>query len=106
MLIKVETDVFFISERLREIDKDYFIIFNSKTQGFEIHHKGQIMNTFCLNVPYRTLDARTLELVQKTRIENIKNITDNLDNENIKTEELLNNQTLNVARDMLKQIAK
>jgi hypothetical protein len=102
MLIKVETDVYFISEQLREIDENYFIVFNSKTRGFEVHHKGQINNTFCLSVPYKTLDARTLELVQKTRIENIKKIIDSIDNENLRTEKRLNNQTLNIVKDMLK----
>mgnify|MGYP001000667952 CR=1 FL=1 len=86
MLIPIETNVYNIPERLKEIDKDYFVVFNTEAQQFEVHNLGQIGNTLALNIPYDELDNRTIDLVQKTRIENAKKIFDEIDRQNLKLE--------------------
>lgn len=70
----VVTNVFLIPERLRELDDGYFVLRNHQTKQFEIHHRGQPRNTYCLAVPYDELDERTLHLVQKTRICNAEKL--------------------------------
>jgi hypothetical protein len=102
MLINIETDVFFISQRLREIDENYFIKYNTITKKFEIHHKEQMKNSFCLSVPYNTLDERTLELVNKTRIENIDKLIEKMDKENLIRERQNNKQTTEKLKEVLK----
>ena len=66
-LIKIENDIFFLAERLREIDPDYFIALNTKTKNFEVHNSSQPINSFCLLVPKNKLDPSLVEYVRKTR---------------------------------------
>ena len=67
MLIEIKHDVFYVAERLKEID------FNS----------GQ-SDTYCLTVPYDELDARTVNFVNQTRVENRDRLLKELDEENRK----------------------
>ncbi|MDD2226956.1 MAG: hypothetical protein PHH71_00010 [Clostridia bacterium] len=101
MLVEVTTDVYFIAERLCEIDKNYFTVYNTATQKFEIHNREQQGNTYCLSVPFETLDCRTLELVQKTKIENINKIIEEIDKSNIIAQQKLQRETLKKAQKIL-----
>ena len=65
-LIKIENDIFFLAERLREIDPDYFIALNTKSKNFEVHNSSQPINSFCLLVPKNKLDPSLVEYVRKT----------------------------------------
>ena len=82
MLIEVENDVYFIANRLKEIDPNYQIFFNTKRKMFEIHSKGQIGGSYCLTIPYLTLDKRTLDLVNKTKIENSEKLFEEMERNN------------------------
>ena len=86
MLIKIYEDVFDITKRLKEIDRNYFVVFNTKKQKFEVHNKSQ-KNTYCLSVPYNTLDIRTIFLTLKSRRENIDKILEEIDVNNQKLEQ-------------------
>jgi len=70
--ILVNSNVFDIPRRLKEIDEGYFVLFNPDNQKYEIHHSGQKDNTYCFTIPYDELDARTIDLVYKTKIENFR----------------------------------
>lgn len=83
----IVTNVFNIPERLREIDPGYFVLRNHETKAFEIHHRDQPHNTYCLTVPYEELDERTLWLVRKTRIANIEKILLEMEETNQKISE-------------------
>lgn len=72
-LIKIENDIFFLAERLREIDPDYFIALNTKSKNFEVHNSSQPINSFCLLVPKNKLDPSLVEYVRKTRANRQKN---------------------------------
>ena len=102
MLININTDNLFIAKRLKQIDSNYFIVFNTKSQKYEVHHKGQTDNTFCLSLPFCELDSRTLELVQKTRIENINKLIEEIDKENQRKETQKNKEILSLAKEILK----
>ena len=82
MNIKIENDVYFISQRLREIDKNYFLMYNTKTKKFEVHNENQTGSTFCLTLPFASLDARSLQRVLRTRIENCEKILADMEKEN------------------------
>ena len=100
MLIKIETDNYFISQRIKEIDINYFLMFNTKTKKFEVHNKRQAGNTFCVGLPFITLDERSLDYIQKTRIENIDNLIKEMDKENEKIE---NNQNKKI-KEKIKEV--
>lgn len=65
----IRTDLFDIADRLKEIDCGYFIFYSYKFKRYEVHHSGQRGNTLCLVVPYKRLDSRTVDLVNRTRRE-------------------------------------
>ena len=83
MLIEIKNDVYYISQRLKEIDFKYFILYNTKKKKYEIHHSGQ-SDTYCLTVPFDELDSRTIHFVNQTRVENRDRLLKELDEENRK----------------------
>ncbi len=74
MLVEINNDIYFINSRIKEIDKNYQIYFNTAKKSFEIHNREQIGGSYCLTVPYSLLDARTIEYVRETRVENRKEL--------------------------------
>lgn len=82
MKIKIINDVYNISNRIKEIDRDYYIVFNTSKNNFEIHNSRQKSNSYCLTLPNSKLDAHTLLFVQKTKVKNIDEVLKNIDIEN------------------------
>ena len=82
MKIKIDCDVYNISKRVKYIDKDYYVVFNTSTSKFEIHNSSQIGSTYCLTLPFSTLDERTLNFINETKTENIENIITKIEKEN------------------------
>ena len=72
MKIKIESDVYNISKRVKYIDKDYYVVYNTSTSKFEIHNLSQLGSTFCLTLPFNELDERTLEYINETKSENFE----------------------------------
>ena len=101
-LIHVESDVMDITKRLKEIDLNYFVMFNPRTQKYEVHHAEQIDGTLCLNLPFDELDSRAIDYVQKHRIENFKRIIAEMDAHN----EKLKMERLSKSKDIAEQKAK
>lgn len=88
MLQPIQNDLFDIAYRVKEIDSNYYIVFNKIKKRFEVHNSGQ-KDSYCLTVPYDELDARTLDFVNKTKIENAEKLYREMDlhNEMVKKEE-------------------
>lgn len=82
MYTKIKNDIFNISNRLKSINKKYFIVYNYKKNRYEVHFE-RARNTYELAVPYKVLDARTIDLVLKTKIENQKDIYQQIENSNL-----------------------
>lgn len=82
--ILVRSDSLGITDRVKEIDNSYFILLNRKSEKFEIHSSLQKDGTFCLELPFPFLDARTLTYVRKYRRERINDIIEEMDRENEK----------------------
>ena len=99
----VYSDTYFISQRLKEIDKSYFIVFNFESGKFEIHSSDQIGSTYCLTVPYATLDERTLDLVQKTRHTNLDDLVEEMERENEKDQKRKEKQAVDSLKEVLSE---
>lgn len=82
----IENDVLDIAARLKEIDDDYFVVYNGLSRRLEVHNKKQGVNTFCLVVPSNRLNARTVDLVRKTRVENSEKLLREIDEHNERIE--------------------
>ena len=86
MLIKILSDNLFITNRLKEIDSSYFVVFNTKSNRYEVHSKRQAENTFCVGLPFSKLDERAVDYALKTRVENIEKIIESIEKNNKKIE--------------------
>ena len=100
-LTVINSDLFGIGERLREIDPDYFVAYNGGLCRFEVHHRRQRGNTLALVVPYLSLDARTVALARKTRRENIAKLIKEMDEANGRLENNADKKVLDNAKGRL-----
>lgn len=81
-LLKIEKDVFFIAERLKNIDESYEVYFNLGQNCYEVHSTEQAKNSYCFHIPYPQLDERTLDYAIKTRSENRDKIIKEIEQNN------------------------
>ena len=98
-LIKIENDVYFICQRLKEIDESYEVYYNLLTKSYEVHSNAQIKNSYCFKVPFDVLDERTLWHARKTSIENRDKIIAEIEKENY----LLEQKNIKKQVEMLKE---
>ena len=81
MLYEIKNDVFDISNRIKQIDDNYFVVLNTQRKKYEIHYK-RCKNTYELTIPFDELDARTVEFVRKTRMANKAKILEEIEKNN------------------------
>ena len=96
--IEIEDDVFYIRQRLKEIDKSYIILYNLTRKCYEVHSSEQ-KDSYCFTIPYDFLDDRTIDYAIKTRSENRDKIIKEIEKNN---EDVYNKQIKNQIK-MLKE---
>lgn len=79
---EIESDCLDVIERIKEIDKDYFVVFNLDKRKFELHNRSQWKNSYCLTFPFDTLDVRCLDYVKKTSAKNAEALFAEMEIEN------------------------
>ena len=89
---KILFDVYNISKRIRNIERNYYVVFNTSNNKFEVHNSSQIGSSYCLTLPYDKLDERTLKYVRSSNCTNIDEILEKLENDN-KIRESANNSS-------------
>ena len=82
MKIRILHDVYNIANRVKYIDRDYYVVFDTSKQQFEIHNSSQKGSSYCLTVPHDQIDERVLQLVRKTQSANIDEILEQIENDN------------------------
>ena len=105
-LIKIENDIFFLAERLRDIDEGYFVALNTKTKNFEVHNKNQPISTFCLLVPKNKLNPSLLEYVRKTRSSRQKKLIEQIERENAKIQKRNEQNIILEAAEKFEELTK
>ena len=90
MKIKIESDVFDIVERIKDIDEGYYILFDCAKGVFELHNSNQ-PSSYCVSVPFDEIDEKIIDLIYKTNISNIDTIIEDIDNNN---ENIVNNNNI------------
>lgn len=85
MKIKIESDVFDIVKRIKEIDDGYYILFDLNKQKFEVHNCKQ-SSSYCFTYPYDNLDERVFEMIYATNSKFIDKIIEDIDKNNTKIE--------------------
>lgn len=63
--LPVLNNVYDIPARLKEVSRDFFVMFNTGTQKFEIHSAGQLGDTLACVLPFEELDARAVRYVRE-----------------------------------------
>ncbi len=79
--IEIENDVYYISSRLKEIDREYRLRYNLRRSCYEVHCLDQ-KDSYCFTVPFDQLDERTLLFALKTRRENRDKIIKEIEKNN------------------------
>lgn len=103
---KIKNDVYNISSRIKKIDPDYYIVFDTKQKRFEVHHSKQKFGSLCLVVPYSCLDNRTLQLVYKSQIKWFKENIRQIEKDNERLEKMSQSRTMDMAKSELNEIIK
>lgn len=80
-LIKIKTDAFNICERIKKIDKNYFVVYNTTKNQYEIHNTMQKSNTFCV-VCDKGLNCQVIDKLRKTKIENMQKVISEIEKNN------------------------
>lgn len=99
--ILLESDPFYICQRIKEVDEGYFFVYNTSKKRYELHSSSQKGSTFALVIPYDCLDERAIFLARKTRIENIDKLIREMDAENEKREKKLQKQAIEQAKEVI-----
>jgi hypothetical protein len=100
-LIKIESDVYFISKRLKEIDPSYEIYYNTGSQSFEVHSNAQVKNSYCFKVPFSVLDSRTIDYAVKTRAGNRDKLIAEIEKNNLLLYEKKLRENVEILKEML-----
>src|SRR5574344_2618845 len=98
--LNIKSDVFDITNRIKSIDKNYYILYNLKRKSFEVHYK-RLKNTYELTLPFDTLDSRSVDFVQKTRIENRQKIIAEIEESNKRVEQKRASSIIENAREKI-----
>ena len=94
-LFEIESDCLDIIQRIKTIDKDYFVIYNLDKHKFELHNHSQGRYTYCLTFPFDQLDERAYLYTLKTRVQNSDKLFKEMEDENRKLKKQKVNQILN-----------
>lgn len=84
-LCVIENDLFDISNRIKNIDRDYVIYRNMLNKKFELHNT-RYSPSLQLVLPFDELDMRTIDYTVNTRVENIKKVAEEMEKENRRLE--------------------
>lgn len=96
------SDPLYIIERLKEIDPNYFVVYNFDKSVYEVHNKGQSGSTYALTLPYNCLDERAIDLVRFSRRERSEEIIKQIDNQN----EQLKKQMVKRAIEQIREVTE
>ena len=80
--IPVISHVTDIPVRLKELNRAFFVMFNTKKQEYEIHCSDQPFSTLACVLPYEELDARAITYVQEHSAERLEMIVREIDKYN------------------------
>lgn len=83
-MTEIFEDLFDIVKKIKSIDSNYRVFRNTKKKRFEIYYQFGLNLNLELVVPYKKLDARTINLINKSKVENADLIFEELEKTNSK----------------------
>lgn len=100
---EIESDVFDIVDRIKEIDDGYRIMLNYKTGKLELHNINQ-NNSFCFNIKNNEISSNLINDILLSQIRYIDNIIENIDNSNALVEKNNKDKVNDLTKYMAKEI--
>ena len=98
--------MFNISNRIKYIDRDYYVVYNTSKQVFEVHNSSQVGSSYCLTLPYDEIDERVLKYVLKTQSVNIDEILNDLETENNLRESAIKSSAFSQIESVIEDMEK
>jgi len=81
-MIEIFEDLFDIVKRIKSIDSNYKVFRNQEKKRYEIYYQYGLNLNLELVVPHEHLDARTINLLNKSKVENADSIFQEIDKYN------------------------
>lgn len=103
MKVQITHDVYDISNRIKKIDRNYYIVYETSKNKFEVHNSQQIGSSYCLTIPYDQLDERVLLTVRSTSSTNIEEILNKVENDNKTLESTTKDSAFSTVLDNIEQ---
>lgn len=79
-------DLFFITDRIKKLHKNYYICYNKTTKDYEVHFRKQRGGTFCFSAG-KKLNFLAIKKAYVTQVKNAKKLFLELDKNNKKIDE-------------------
>lgn len=84
--IPVLSNAMDIPVRLKEVNRDFFVMFNTRTQKYEIHCASQLGGTMACSLPFDELDARAILYAREFSAARTQQIAEEIERYNEKLE--------------------
>ncbi len=81
---EIKNDLFDIVKKIKEINQNYKVFRNIIKHRYEIYFQKGVNLNLELVVPYDKLDYRTINLLNKTKVENADEIFEEIEKANAK----------------------
>lgn len=78
----VDSDCLDVTERLKAIDRDYYIVYDLDKKKFELHNRSQNSGTYCLTFPFDEIDERMVDFALKTKVQNCDLLFEEMERQN------------------------
>lgn len=101
----IKNDLFNIANRLKEIDKNYFLVRNKIKKRFELWYNMAFPKRELI-FKTKQIDSRMIDYVNETRIQNIDKIIKEMDKENEKLKEKEIKNAKNECLDRVSEVLK
>lgn len=82
--VPVLTHALDIPARLKEISRDFFVMFNTVTQKYEVHDASQPYSTLACILPFDELDYRSIQYVREFFRKNVVQMAKEIEEYNAK----------------------
>ncbi|MDD4211223.1 MAG: hypothetical protein PHC46_02370 [Clostridia bacterium] len=102
----ITDDTFDIAKRLKAIDNNYIIKWNILKKRYEVFYDEGDKQVLQIVLPYSELDTRTLNIVNKTRVENYKALIAEIEQKNQKLTQEAEKQLKDNANYQMKEMTK
>ena len=104
--VPVIGSVYDIPARLKEIIPSLFVMFNTRTQRFEVHDAAQDGMTLACELPFDELDARAVEYVRERHVSRLEQVAAEIDRYNERLEKSAYDKHMDKANYRMKEAVR